>query len=210
MRAVLQRVTRASVTVGGEIVGQVGRGLCVLVGIHANDTHKDVEYVVNKILNLRLWPNPDDGKPWARSVVDIEGGVLCVSQFTLYSVTTKGAKPDFHLAMKSAESEAMYSDFLAKMRASYVPERIQNGRFGAMMDVSINNDGPVTIIIESPQQARGDVPADPKSPAAQVKRDIDAAKAARRAKYEKGAGPAEPPNGTVAAGAEGDSAAAKE
>ncbi|KJE95192.1 histidyl-tRNA synthetase 2 [Capsaspora owczarzaki ATCC 30864] len=160
MRAVIQRVISASVTVDAEVVGSVGRGLCVLVGIHKNDTRDDLELLVRRILNAKLFssvPEADGsggdaastGKPWQLNVTEAGLGVLCVSQFTLYATLNKGKKPDFHSAMGSAESREFYNDFLAEMRRQYQPDRIQDGRFGAMMQVQLINDGPVTIIVDT-------------------------------------------------------------
>ena len=155
MKAVIQRVLRASVTVSGEIVGSIENGLCVLVGIARDDTDKDMEYIVRKILNLRIFENADDSGKWDKSVMDRNFAVLCVSQFTLQS-TLKGNKPDFHLAMASDKSKEFYEKFLEKMKSSYKPEKIQDGRFGAYMKVDIQNDGPVTIILESKKDTKQD------------------------------------------------------
>ncbi|XP_065845053.1 D-aminoacyl-tRNA deacylase 1-like isoform X2 [Oscarella lobularis] len=144
MRAVVQRVTKASVE---------GKGLCVLVGISRNDTAQDVEYIVRKVLNLRVFDNGD--KRWSKSVTECGYEVLCVSQFTLQAVL-KGNKPDFHLAMGSEESKPFYEEFLAKMRKSYEAEKIKDGAFGAYMQVHIQNDGPVTIELESPASIKPD------------------------------------------------------
>ncbi len=147
MRAVIQRVLKASVIVSDEIVGSVHKGLCVLVGISRDDTDKDMEFIVKKILNMKLFEN--EGNHWKKSVVDCDLEVLCVSQFTLYARTDKGTKPDFHEAMGSQMSEEFYNKFLELMRKKYKTEKIQNGKFGAYMKVDIQNDGPVTIIIDS-------------------------------------------------------------
>ncbi|KAJ3151937.1 D-tyrosyl-tRNA(Tyr) deacylase [Geranomyces variabilis] len=149
MKAVIQRVTAASVTVDGELVGQIGRGLCLLVGITVDDTPKDVDWMVKKVTTLRLFEDAETGKSWDKSVKDLDLGILSVSQFTLYAVTSKGAKPDFHLAAKSDISKDVYMGFLEKLRTAHKPERIQDGRFGAMMNVDIQNDGPVTILLDS-------------------------------------------------------------
>jgi len=153
MRAVIQRVLRASVHVDGELVSEIGKGLCVLVGITHTDSADDVDYVVRKILGQRLWGN-DEGAGWRTNVVDGNFEVLGVSQFTLYAMTKKGNKPDFHLAMPGEESEVMYNQVLDKLRAGFGqrPEAVKNGKFGAEMEVGIVNDGPVTIIIDSVQK----------------------------------------------------------
>jgi len=153
MRAVIQRVLRASVHVDGQLVSEIGKGLCVLVGITHTDSAEDVDYVVRKILGQRLWGN-DEGAGWRTNVVDANLEVLAVSQFTLYAMTKKGNKPDFHLAMPGEESEVMYNQVLDKLRAGFGkrPDAVKNGKFGAEMEVGIVNDGPVTIIIDSVQK----------------------------------------------------------
>ncbi|KAI8823036.1 CRE-PQN-68 protein [Fimicolochytrium jonesii] len=151
MRAVIQRVTSASVTVGTEVVGKIAKGLCVLVGITNDDDEKDVDWMVKKITTLRLFDD-EAGKSWAKSVKDLDLEVLSVSQFTLYALANKGSKPDFHLAAKADISKDMYHGFLEKLGKAHKPDKIQDGRFGAMMDVHINNDGPVTIILDSKQK----------------------------------------------------------
>ncbi|CAI2353438.1 unnamed protein product [Caenorhabditis sp. 36 PRJEB53466] len=146
MRVVLQRVTRAAVTVGDVAVGSIGRGLCVLVGIHRDDTEEDMKYVIRKILNLRVFPASEQ-KPWDKSVVDLDLEVLSVSQFTLYG-QFKGNKLDFHTAMAPAEASKFYAQFLEALKTAYKPEKIQDGKFAAMMSVDIVNDGPVTMVFE--------------------------------------------------------------
>ncbi|OBZ90323.1 D-tyrosyl-tRNA(Tyr) deacylase 1 [Choanephora cucurbitarum] len=147
MRAVVQRVTRASVTVDNEIVGSIQKGVCVLLGIATDDTEKDVDYMVNKILNIRMFD--DNGVMWKKGVKDAGLELLCVSQFTLQGTTTKGNKPDFHRAMKTEPAKAMYQQFLSKLGKAYDPTKIQDGVFGAMMLVDIVNDGPVTLELDS-------------------------------------------------------------
>ncbi|XP_037830496.1 D-aminoacyl-tRNA deacylase 1 isoform X2 [Kryptolebias marmoratus] len=123
MRAVVQRVTKASVTVGGEQVSSIGRGLCVLLGISAEDTQKDAEYMVRKVLNLRLFED-ESGRAWSKSVMERDFEVLCVSQFTLQCVL-KGNKPDFHLAMPAELAQPFYGSILENMRSAYKPEMIK-------------------------------------------------------------------------------------
>ncbi|KAI3649751.1 hypothetical protein MP228_005383 [Amoeboaphelidium protococcarum] len=147
MRAVLQRVKSASVLVDGETVGQIDRGLCVLLGISTTDTMDQADKMVNKLLNVRLWDNADTGKSWSESVKSLNLGLLIVSQFTLYG-KLKGNKPDFHDAMKASDSEQLYNHVVQKLR-NHLPDRVQTGKFGAMMDVQILNDGPVTLIIDT-------------------------------------------------------------
>jgi len=110
----------------------------------------DVSTLTNKIINLRVFSDPADSqKMWKTSVKDIDGDILCVSQFTLLANTTKGNKPDFHRAMTTELSRQLYSSFLEKLRQSYNPERIHDGKFGAMMNITLTNDGPVTFTLDS-------------------------------------------------------------
>ncbi|XP_030003266.1 D-aminoacyl-tRNA deacylase 1 [Sphaeramia orbicularis] len=162
MKAIIQRVTKATVTVGEEQISSVGRGLCVLLGISVEDTQRDVDYIVRKILNLRLFED-DSGRAWTKSVMDRDFEVLCVSQFTLQCIL-KGNKPDFHSAMPAELAQPFYNSFLENMRSSYKPELIKDGKFGAYMQVHIQNDGPVTIELTSPTG-----PADPKQLSKQEK-----------------------------------------
>ncbi|KAG0701750.1 D-tyrosyl-tRNA deacylase [Suillus ampliporus] len=147
MRAVVQRVASASVSVDGKVISSISQGLMVLVGIGNDDTLADVETLTNKILNIRVFDANDT--MWKSSVKDIAGEVLCVSQFTLMANTTKGNQPDFHRAMSTNASRELYATFLEKMRQLYVPGRIQDGQFGAMMNVSLTNEGPVTLTLDT-------------------------------------------------------------
>ncbi|ERE70493.1 D-tyrosyl-tRNA(Tyr) deacylase 1-like protein [Cricetulus griseus] len=151
--------------VGGEQISAIGRGICVLLGISVEDSQKELEHMVRKILNLRVFED-ESGKHWSKNVMDKQYEVLCVSQFTLQCVL-KGNKPDFHLAMPTEQAESFYNSFLEQLRKSYRPELIRDGKFGAYMQVHIQNDGPVTIELESP--AAGAANSDPK----QVKRSAD-------------------------------------
>lgn len=152
MKAVIQRVLRARVIVQDEIVGSIQNGLCVLVGIAKDDTDADLEFVARKILSLRLFE--DEGTAWKMSVVDKNFEILCVSQFTLQARVNKGAKPDFHMAMNSANSQEVYNKFLELIKSKYKCDKIQDGKFGAYMKVDIQNDGPVTIVVESPEKQK--------------------------------------------------------
>lgn len=147
MKAVIQRVTKASVTVDGEVISQIGRGLCILIGIRKDDTKEQKDFLVRKILNLRVFDD-ENGKRWSKSVKDLDLEILCVSQFTLCHVL-KGNKPDFHLAMGGQDSQQFYNDFLTDLKSNYHEERIKDGQFGAMMQVEIINDGPVTLEVEA-------------------------------------------------------------
>ncbi|OXB80824.1 UNVERIFIED_CONTAM: hypothetical protein H355_003735 [Colinus virginianus] len=142
MKAIVQRVAQASVT---------GRGLCVLLGISLEDTQRELEHMVRKILNLRVFED-ESGKHWSKSVMDKQYEVLCVSQFTLQCIL-KGNKPDYHMAMPTEQAESFYNNFLEQLRKAYKPELIKDGKFGAYMQVHIQNDGPVTIELESPAAA---------------------------------------------------------
>ena len=146
MKAVVQRVSRAAVKVDGETIGQIDRGLLVLLGIGKADTETDADWMINKLLNLRIFP--DDTDKMNHSVTDIRGGILIVSQFTLYGDVRKGTRPSFSNAMPPVEAERFYNGFMAKFRKA-TSLTVAEGKFAAMMDVELVNDGPVTIILES-------------------------------------------------------------
>ncbi|KAL4067839.1 D-Tyr tRNAtyr deacylase-like domain-containing protein [Scleroderma citrinum] len=148
MKAVVQRVSSASVTVDDKVISSISKGLMVLVGIGTDDTPADVDILSNKILSLRVFSDVN-GTVWKSNVRDISGEILCVSQFTLMANTIKGNKPDFHRAMSFESSRHLYSTFLDKMRQLYVADRIQDGQFGAMMNVSLTNEGPVTFTLDT-------------------------------------------------------------
>ncbi|KAH8861406.1 D-aminoacyl-tRNA deacylase [Schistosoma japonicum] len=155
MRAVVQRVKQASVSVNDSIVSQISRGILVLIGLSRRDTEKDMEYIVRKILNIRLFPSADGARRWDKSVKDLNLEILCVSQqkqftfqFTLYS-ELKGNKLDFHCAMDPKLSKDTYSLLINQLKRNYHEEKVKDGIFGAMMDVSLINDGPVTITLDS-------------------------------------------------------------
>lgn len=147
MRVIVQRVTKASVMVGDELISSIGRGLCVLVGICKDDTQKEREYLARKVQNLRVFDD-ESGKRWCKSVKDKNFEILCVSQFTLYAVM-KGNKPDFHNAMPGDASKQYYEEFLSLLKKGYSAEKVKDGKFAAYMQVHIQNDGPVTIQLES-------------------------------------------------------------
>ena len=146
MRAVIQRVATASVTVDEEVTGQIGRGLMVLLGAGEGDVEKDLDYILDKTINLRIFPD-EDGK-MNLSLLDNEGELLVVSQFTLYGDARKGRRPSFVKAMKPDIAEEMYERFIDRARARGV-SKVATGRFGAMMDVRLLNEGPVTILLDS-------------------------------------------------------------
>nr|XP_020646191.1 D-tyrosyl-tRNA(Tyr) deacylase 1 isoform X1 [Pogona vitticeps]XP_020646192.1 D-tyrosyl-tRNA(Tyr) deacylase 1 isoform X1 [Pogona vitticeps] len=133
--------------VGGEQISSIGKGICVLLGISVEDTQKELEHMVRKILNLRVFED-ESGKHWSKSVMDKQYEVLCVSQFTLQCIL-KGNKPDYHMAMPTEQAESFYNSFLEHLRKTYKPELVKDGKFGEYMQVHIQNDGPVTIELES-------------------------------------------------------------
>ncbi|KAH9852719.1 D-tyrosyl-tRNA deacylase [Lenzites betulinus] len=158
MRAIVQRVSSASVTVDNEVISRIGRGLMVLVGIGRDDTETDLESLNKQILSLKVFSDESSGAMWKKNVKDIDGEVLCVSQFTLFANTSKG-KPDFHRAMASGPSRDLYGTFLKRMGELYKPEKIKDGQFGAMMDVGLTNEGPVTFTLDSRKFEYIDQPA---------------------------------------------------
>jgi D-aminoacyl-tRNA deacylase len=145
MRVVVQRSKQASVTVDGQIVGQIEAGLMLLVGITHEDTEQDIAYVAEKIANLRIFED-EDGK-MNRSVLDTDGSILSVSQFTLYGDTRKGRRPSFMEAARPEKAEPLYRLFNEKLGSLGLS--VETGVFGAMMQVSLVNDGPVTLIVEN-------------------------------------------------------------
>lgn len=148
MKAILQRVLSSSVTVNDQVVSTIGKGILVLAAVGPNDTKKDAESMASKVLKMKLWPD-DGGSNWKKSVQDIEGEVLCVSQFTLLASTKKGSKPDFHGAAKPEIARELYDYFLAQVRDKYHADKVKDGVFQAMMQVSLVNDGPVTLEIDT-------------------------------------------------------------
>lgn len=145
MRAVVQRVSHAKVTVSGEITGQIGPGLLVLLGVAASDTHADADYLADKILGLRIFE--DSGGKMNLSVADTAGALLVVSQFTLYGDVRRGKRPSFDAAAPPQPARELYEYFVAKVRAAGL--RCETGRFQEMMQVELINEGPVTILLDS-------------------------------------------------------------
>jgi D-tyrosyl-tRNA(Tyr) deacylase len=145
LKALLQRVTRASVSVGGEVVGRIGQGLIVFVGVANGDTEKDVQYLVQKTVNLRLFS--DEAGKFNLSALDINGELLLVSQFTLLADTRKGRRPSFIEAAAPAQAEELFEQFVKQSRATGL--KVETGRFQQYMQVEIHNDGPVTILLDS-------------------------------------------------------------
>src|SRR5262245_20015038 len=144
MRVVEQRVSRARVTVGDEVVGAIGQGLLILLGVTHDDTIDDARWLAEKTIGLRIFAD-DEGKR-NRSVVDVGGSVLVVSQFTLYGDCSKGKRPSFITAAPPEIAISLYEGFVDAVRALGVP--VASGRFGAMMDVELTNTGPVTLIVD--------------------------------------------------------------
>mmetsp|Transcript_46450 Transcript_46450/g.92213 ORF Transcript_46450/g.92213 Transcript_46450/m.92213 type:complete len:197 (-) Transcript_46450:68-658(-) len=145
MKLVLQRVTRASVVVEGQSVGSIGPGLVVLFGVQHGDTVSQAQKLARQLTGLRLWPSAEDPtKQWAASVLDREFQLLVVSQFTLFA-TFKKPKPNFNRAMGGDEAKALYEIFVEECRSHIGGERVATGVFGAMMQVDLCNDGPVTV-----------------------------------------------------------------
>ncbi|KAM7186306.1 D-Tyr tRNAtyr deacylase-like domain containing protein [Naviculisporaceae sp. PSN 640] len=158
MKAILQRVLSASVTVDKELVSSIGKGVLVFAAVAPGDTEKEAESLAAKVLKMKLWDDESGGR-WKKNVQDIEGEVLCVSQFTLLASTKKGSKPDFHGALGGEAAKHLYQLFHRKVQEGYVAGRVKDGVFQAMMEVALVNDGPVTIEIsaspkEKPQKAQ--------------------------------------------------------
>ncbi len=149
MRALIQRVTEASVAVDAEVVGAIGRGLLVLLGVAVGDTEREGDWMAQKLPNLRIFED-DEGK-MNRSLLDVAGGLLAVSQFTLYGDARKGRRPSFVGALEPTAAERLYEDFVAAARRAGVAD-VATGRFRAMMEVDLVNWGPVTILLDSRKQ----------------------------------------------------------
>lgn len=146
MRAVIQRVTSASVAIEGEVVGAIDRGLLILIGKEEADAQEDIEWLAQKIVNLRIFA--DETGAMNRSVFDSGGGILLVSQFTLFASMKKGTRPSWHRAAKPDVAVPLYEAMIRRL-GELLGRPIQTGRFGAMMQVALVNDGPVTLIIDS-------------------------------------------------------------
>ncbi|HEU4451491.1 MAG TPA: D-aminoacyl-tRNA deacylase [Longimicrobium sp.] len=144
MRIVLQRVSRAKVTVEGRVTGEIGRGLLLLAGFTDGDSEEALAWMADKVVGLRIFPD-DEGK-MNRSVEEADGAILVVSQFTLYGDTRKGRRPSFIDAARPEIAIPLYERFVALLRAT--GRRVETGEFGAMMDVELLNEGPVTLILE--------------------------------------------------------------
>lgn len=148
MRAVVQRVSRASVSVDGETIGKIGPGLMVLLGVGLEDSEKDVDYLVDKIVNLRIFQ--DEHGKMNISLLGIGGEMLVVSQFTLYGDCRKGKRPSYDKAARPETAEAMYEKFNQRCRDYGI--KVETGKFQAMMKLDIVNEGPVTLILDSKRE----------------------------------------------------------
>ena len=145
MKALLQRVTGASVSVAGEVVGKIGRGLVIFIGVASGDTEKDAHYLIQKIINLRIFS--DEASKFNLSALDVKGELLVVSQFTLLADTSKGRRPSFIDAAPPAQAEELFEQFVEQAGATGL--KVATGRFQQYMQVEIHNDGPVTILLDS-------------------------------------------------------------
>ncbi len=145
MKIVLQRVKKASVAVGDEESGSIGKGLCLLAGIHESDTEEDLQWICDKVLKMRIFDD-EDGK-MNLSVQDVDGALLVVSQFTLFGDASKGNRPSFTEAAGPDKAREMYDEMIKYLKA-HSDLKVETGKFGAYMDVEMINDGPVTIILE--------------------------------------------------------------
>ena len=145
MRAVVQRVTSSSVSVDGNVIGSIGKGFNVLIGIAKDDTLDDLNYIKEKIVNLRVFQDEND--KMNLSLLDVQGEILAISQFTLYGDCRKGRRPNFMEALGGEESVKLYDEFVKMLKSTGL--KVETGEFGADMKVEIHNDGPVTILLDS-------------------------------------------------------------
>ena len=145
MRAVVQRVASSSVLVNENVIGEIGIGFNVLIGISKEDTLEDLNYIKDKIVNLRVFHDEND--KMNLSLLDVKGEILVISQFTLYGDCRKGRRPNFMEAQGGDEAKKLYEEFLKLLKSSHL--KVESGEFGADMKVNINNDGPVTILLDS-------------------------------------------------------------
>ena len=147
MRVVIQRVKSSQVEVAGVVIGKIGLGLNLLVGIADTDTEAELDWMARKCLDLRLFPDTDSSNDrWEKSVQEIRGELLVISQFTLYGDCRKGRRPSFTRSAAPESAKELYEQFVDKLRQTGL--RVETGEFGAMMQVSIENDGPVTLLLE--------------------------------------------------------------
>ena len=146
MRVIIQRVKSSSVTVDGKVIGKIGRGLNLLVGIAPTDTETEIDWMTRKCLELRLFADEAQNTTWQKSVLDIQGELLVISQFTLYGDCRKGRRPSFSGSASPDLAKELYDRFVAKLKQSGL--QVATGEFGAMMQVQIENDGPVTLLLD--------------------------------------------------------------
>ena len=146
MRALVQRVKKGSVSIDGKIHGAIGQGLVILLGITHEDTEKDADFVADKCVDLRIFE--DENGKMNKSLEEINGSILLISQFTLYAATRKGRPPSFDAAARPEVAEPLYEYFIQKLRSRGI--KVETGVFGAYMQVEIHNDGPVTMMVEYP------------------------------------------------------------
>lgn len=149
MKVVLQRVKQASVTVAGKVIAKIAHGYLILLGIEAEDTQEDINWLARKTINLRVFSDENDAMN--KSVIDVGGDIIVVSQFTLHASTKKGNRPSFIKAARPDVAIPLYRAFVLQLE-NELGKKIQTGEFGAMMDVALINDGPVTILIDSKQR----------------------------------------------------------
>ncbi|KAG6001839.1 hypothetical protein E4U21_003767 [Claviceps maximensis] len=155
MKAIIQRVLSASVTVDKEVISSIGKGVLVFAAVAPGDSEKEAQQIANKVLKMKLWDDEKGGR-WKRNVMDIGGEVLCVSQFTLLARTKKGTKPDFHGAASPEDASRLYHFFVDTVKQGYQAERVKDGKFQAMMEVALINDGPVTLELQAGNNSGGD------------------------------------------------------
>ncbi|KAF2665322.1 putative aminoacyl-tRNA hydrolase [Microthyrium microscopicum] len=163
MKVVLQRVKSASVSVDGKLISSIGKGVLAFAAVSKNDTMEDALKSASKLLKVRLWDDFEDGKEkrWQKSVQDVGGEILCVSQFTLLA-STKKARPSFHASAEPAKGKELYTAFFKRVQELYEADKVKDGIFQAMMDVALINDGPVTLEIDTDPPPL-DLPKDPSS-----------------------------------------------
>ena len=146
MKVLLQKVTEAKVTVEDEVVGQIGSGVLLFLGVTHEDSEKEVDQLIDKVINLRIFPGEDAGRHFDKSILEVKGEILVVSQFTLYGNVKNGRRPDFIEAAKPEQAKHLYELFVEKLRARS-GLKVETGQFQAMMQVHLVNDGPVTFMI---------------------------------------------------------------
>ncbi len=151
MKVIIQKSGYAKVEVDERIIGEINSGYVILLGITNGDTEKEIDYLIEKIANLRLFENEE--KYFDKSIIDVNKEILLISQFTLYADCDKGRRPDFGNSAKSEYAKPLYENFIERLKAKNI--KVSKGEFGAMMKVSLTNEGPITIILESNNQHNG-------------------------------------------------------